>query len=207
MKSLIVTFLLLSNFAYSQVTYNQQFTVGDSIWDDLRISASATQVSPVTDKPDMETYREGLITFGFDAGSVEAVTFQAQMPHTYKIGTNVRPHVHWSPGNNTNTGTVVWGLEYSIASVTGNYTATDTIFCSEAGDGVAYKHQQCDFAEIDMSGIFGTSAIFLCRLLRDGNESESGLTDDFNNDAFLLEFDFHFQKDSPGSDTEKTKSF
>lgn len=204
---IILILILLSFTCYSQVAYNGQFTVGDSIWDDLRVSASATKVSPVTDKPDTETIRDGLTTLAFDAGSVEAVTFTVQLPHTWKTGTDVHPHIHWSPGNSTNTGTVVWGFEYTIISELGNFPEADTLFVSDAGDGVAYKHQIAVFTAIDMSGIGGTSPMFICRLLRDGDESESGLTDSFNNDAFFLEFDFHFQKDGAGSDAIRTKSW
>ena len=53
------------------------------------------------------------------------MVFDAQLPHTYAEGTDIKFHVHWTMVTTT-TGTVRWGLEYAVANANG--AGADSIF-------------------------------------------------------------------------------
>jgi hypothetical protein len=100
----------------------------------------------------------------------------------------------------TNTGTVNWQLEYSIASIDGTIGNTTTVSLKDDGDGTVNKHQLAAGADITGTGL-GISSMLLGRLFRDGGVGD----DDFVGDAALLEFDVHFEQDTVGSRQETIK--
>jgi hypothetical protein len=78
-----------------------------------------------------------------------------------------------------------------------------TITTTDAGDGTINKHQVTGFADIDMSSYTDAgdvSIILMCRLYRDVDNG-----DDYADDAFLLEFDLHYEIDTMGSNEEASK--
>ena len=76
-----------------------------------------------------------------------------------------------------------------------------TIIYITAEDPVTqYKHILSEFPAIDCSSINNISTMLVCRIFRDV------ANDDFADDAALLEFDFHYQKDTAGSLRESSKT-
>ena len=151
-------------------------------WDDLRVPASSAKRIGNSD-PDWEIFKNGVYALAFDASTDQEIMFSCQIPHKWKLGTNLNPHVHWSPSS-TDTGSVTWKLEYTIANINGTFGATATLDVTDAGDGTAYKHQYADLGDIDMSGYTATtdvSIMLMCRLYRDVSDG-----DDYADDAFLL---------------------
>jgi hypothetical protein len=177
-------------------------TYANTFWDDLRISANAVKVGSVL-PPDWIQFRNdgsssiGVYTYAFDATNVEQVWFSVQLPHAYKPGTDIKPHVHWSPGSSTNTGSVRWGLEYTWANIDGTFSTTTTIDSDDPADGTAYKHQIHGIGTISGSG-YTESSMLMCRFYRNGAHGN----DTFTGDALFLEFDFHYEINKPGSDNE-----
>ncbi len=58
----------------------------------------------------------GVYTYTFESvgtDNEEEVFFSVQLPHNWKEGSAIYPHVHWSPQTTGHNGSVVWGLEYS----------------------------------------------------------------------------------------------
>jgi hypothetical protein len=172
-------------------------------WDDLRVRASATKINPATSKPDFgafpsgATYTKALL---FDGGSRETVTFEAQLPHGYKLGTNLRPHVHWAATSVQVGKTVIWELNYILAITNGTFGAETTRTGTfGAADTVTDKHVKTSLQEIDGSTITSQSAMLVCALSRRGD------TDTYTDDVAMIEVDFHFQSDSPGSREELSK--
>ena len=47
----------------------------------------------------------------------ESLHFSVQLPHAWKEGTQIEPHIHYCCSDNS-VGNVVWKLEYVIADVT-----------------------------------------------------------------------------------------
>ncbi len=59
---------------------------------------------------------------------------------------------------------------------------------------MSHKHHIAGFDAISGTGK-GISSMLICRLFRDVSDPN----DTYGADAFVLEFDFHFQIDAPGS--------
>lgn len=188
--------------------------LAEPVWDDLRIPITSTKLGGSKD-PDFAQFiddaagtSQGLFIEWFDKTAEEEVYFTAQLPHGYKLGTDLEFHVHWVPAaNGAENATVSWGLEYAIAIMGGTYTNSTIIYTKThyPADAslVANKHYLSDFATIDGSGITSVSAMILGRLFRDA--PGNGQTDDYDNDAGVLEADFHFQIDTLGSRQEAVK--
>ena len=182
------------------------FTLSSPRWDDLQVSVYATKLGGLSD-PDWVKLRDdgsgstGVFTWHFDKTTSEELFFSVQLPHAWDAGSAIKPHVHWCPVD-TDTGTVCWGLEYWLSKRTGTPNANSTIIKSTptAASGTAYLEQIEGVGTITTTG-YPVSTVLVCRLFRDV------ATDDYNNDAALLGFDFHYQTDTPGgSDAEYTKS-
>lgn len=176
----------------------------DTVYDDLRVPLTAVQTGGLSD-PDWIQIQDdgsgstGVYTYHFDQNTEEEVFFIVQLPHSWKEGTNIIPHVHWCP-TNTNTGSVVWALEYTWADVGDAFGNTSTLTVTDAADGTTNKHQIADLGNIDGTGKT-LSSMLICRLYRDaGNGSDT-----YNADAAALEIDFHYEINTLGSREEYTK--
>lgn len=174
---------------------------GTSAWDDLRVSANSVRV-PGSAAPSWSTFLGSIQALEFVTAppSNASVHFSCQLPHTYKEGTDIYPHVHWAP-DGTNTGNVRWGLEYTWQNIDGTFAAPTTIYVNDAGSGTAYDHQVATFSAITGTGKT-ISSMLMCRLFRDTDDAADTLTDS----AFLLEIDFHHEIDAPGSDQSTSKT-
>lgn len=165
-------------------------------WDDLRVPALSTKINPALSEPAFESLFDGLFVRKFDTSNAdnESVHFLAQIPHSYKEGTDLRPHIHWIP-DSTDTGDVFWSFEYSRSNIDGVFGDTITDEIVVPADGVQFKHQIAGLTPIDGTGVI-ISQMFICRLTR---RSTTQAKDTFTGNACFLEFDFHFQRNSHGS--------
>lgn len=174
-------------------------------WDDLRTEPDTKGTG--AKNPSFASWINGLFTYDFDNALVAAekeVWFNVQMPHGWKEGTTVYPHVHWVNKTAGGAGHVVrWGLEYTMASRGSVFPATVTIYTTtiNAGDiTVQNSHMRSSFASISMTGKT-VSTVISCRLFR--NSSDAG--DTYTGTAGLLYIDWHYLIDSPGSRLESSK--
>lgn len=174
--------------------------LAQTAWEDLRVPLSATR-NP-SSAPGYDAFKNGTKAWAFDKASDEMLYFETQIPHNYKLGTTLRAHIHWTPID-TNTGGVVWCLEYTIIDMEGTFGASTTDCARDPGDGVAYKYQIINIE--DVAGTSTVSAVLVGRLFRDADSSEGKGTDDYDNDAVGLSFDIHYQIDSFGSRQETVK--
>lgn len=166
-------------------------------FDDLKTPALSTDKGD-SDPPDDIYFLTYFRALGFDPGKTEDIYFMVQLPHSYKEGSDIYPHIHWFP-TTSGTGNVVWTLEYSWANVNGTFPALNTISTVTAADGIN-KHQIAALPTISGTGKT-LSSMIVCHLYRKGTDSN----DNYSADAGLLEFDFHYEIDSFGSNTEYTK--
>jgi hypothetical protein len=192
-----------SNTNYTDFDENGtlQFAGDGTVWDDIRVPASTASRLGNSD-PDYEVFKNGVYAYAFADNVDQELMFSVQVPHNWKLQTNLNPHVHWSPPT-TGTGTVTWKIEYTIADINGTFGSTNTLTCKDAGDGTAYKHQIIDCGDINMSAYADSgdvSIMLICRIYRDVDDA-----DDFVGDAFLLETDFHYEIDTIGSRNELSK--
>jgi hypothetical protein len=137
-------------------------------------------------------------TYLFDKTADQECSFNVIIPHSYLEGSDITPVVHWCPMD-TDTGDVVWALEYSWANIDVQLPVTTTITIADAADGTARKHQLASFAAITGTGKT-IGSVLSCRFYRDVDPS-----DDYTNDAALLSFGIRFKKDARGSGTVSAK--
>jgi hypothetical protein len=191
-----------------------------TVFNDLNVFPDATTKSG-SNQPTMSKFQgnggsQGVFLWMFASETEQELYFTIQLPHSYKVGTPIFPHVHWTaPGgglvalSGSPQGTnVVWGLEYTIMKVGGVFGSTTIITSNNvipaittlsAGGGIN-QHLITYFAPIDGSA-FEISTVLVCRLFR----QVSNTSDTYNNSIGLLGMDFHYESDTQGSRTEYTK--
>lgn len=185
-----------------------------TMWDDLRVPALSVRV-PATGNPGFAQFKDngaasqGVFLYWFDPASEQEVYFVAQMPHSWKEGSDIEAHVHWVPADTApGAGTdVCWGLEYTWANINGTFGNTTIIYGDEQTNGATEtitvdKHYMTEIGTITGSG-HTLSSMLVCRLFRDA--TGNGGTDDYDDDAGMLEVDFHYEVDSFGSKEEYVK--
>jgi len=185
-----------------------------TMWDDLRFPALATRV-PAAAGPGFAQFKDngaastGVFIYWFSPTSEEQVYFTAQLPHAWAEGTDIECHVHWvSADTAAGAGTdVSWGLEYTWVNINGVFGNTTIIYGDEQTNGATEtltvdKHYITELGDIDATGKT-MSSMLVCRLFRDADGN--GGTDDYDDDAGLLEFDFHYEISSFGSKEEYVK--
>jgi hypothetical protein len=194
---------------------NGVYLYGSAIaWDDLRFPALDTKLGGSKD-PTFAVFKtngagsQGVFTYWFDKTTEQELYFLAQLPHRWAQGTDLEVHCHWVPKSTAvGAGTdVCWGLEYTWANINGTFGDTAIIYGDEQTNGATEtltvgKHYITEVGTISGTGKT-LSSMLVCRVFRDAGGT--GGTDDYDDDAGLLEIDFHFQVDSFGSDDEYTK--
>lgn len=187
------------------VTGNLRLLGKATAWEDLRVSASVAK--PGATAPSYKTFGPSgnLQALMFEAGHHDEVFFEVQLPHAWKQGSNIYPHVHWTP-TDTTAGNVVWELEYSWANINGTFGAPSNMATdATAAGGTAWVHKLTQLKSGGNAYIDGTgktfSSMIMCRLHRNSNSG----SDTLNKDVALLEIDFHYEVDSFGSDEEYVK--
>lgn len=168
-------------------------------WDDLRFPAQSIKQGATNPPGWVKLTGLGEVyCLGFDKTTSEDVYFVVQLPHHWKEGTELRPHIHWTSQSGS-SGNVAWVLEYTIASTNETFpsTTTDSMVVPNPAQ---YVHTVDAWSPIFMSGK-RVSSVLLCRVYRD----TSNVLDTLNEDALLLEIDFHYQVDSFGSSREYYK--
>ena len=168
-------------------------------WDDLRFPVSAVNPPGQESDPDIDT---SLGTFLFAVN--EIVFVHVQLPHAWKDGSDIKPHVHWYKTTSA-TGDVNWQLDYRWAPISEVFDASWTTVNVESTVGgtpdtdTANKHLISTFGAVSTSGkeLSDMLIIKLSRVAATGTE--------YGADAGLLEFDIHYQSDGRGSAQEFIK--
>jgi hypothetical protein len=184
---------------YELVLRNGISTLLTGAWDDLRFPAQGINPAGATSPPTVDevlTSFPGTLLFAGNAENVIAGV--AQMPHGWRAGSTVRPHIHWSlpVGSSAAVG---WEFYYRHLGFPSDVAAewvgpiAGTI---AAGDpSVTNSHVITDFGDLSMSGKRESSMI--CWQIR-----RQGGTDANTGTARLYEFDIHYQIDKQGTPSE-----
>lgn len=174
-------------------------------WDDLRVPLTAARAgsNPPTFQqfiPSAAGY-SGVYAWHFSATITEELFFAVQLPHSWKEGSTIRPHLHWS---GTTAGPpprdVRWQLEWGRAGINQFFPATASVSDMVVVAQNQNYHQIDAFTPITMTGQL-ISSMLICRLARYGNS----VLDTYPAAAVALEIDFHYQLDTPGSRQETVK--
>jgi hypothetical protein len=185
-------------------------TFSNTVWDDIRINPGSFD-RPGTSDPAIVTYNVnagGVNTYLWEFAKNNIASFTVQMPHSYKEGTDIYVHIHWTPGsrgNEENGATVGWKIEYSWANLNANFPTMLVLDLSDACDGTDHKHQMTP--EVSISGVGKTiSSMLICNIKR----TDTGSDDTWASGAsgqlpLLLEIDIHFEMDTTGSKDKGAK--
>lgn len=147
----------------------------------------------------------GVFAYYFSPTTRNEVFFNVQMPHAWKEGTDIHPHVHWFPAISGAPGQrVQWGMEYTWANLGTVFSNTTIISGNIASPSGLYfqesQHLLTSLGEINGSGQT-LSSMLVCRLFRDAEDS----ADSYPGFVGFLEFDFHYEIDTMGSQEEYSK--
>lgn len=190
-----------NSVAWSTEINPSKITLSNTAWANIPVSVNTTSIGVAND-PDFAQLQDdgstsvGVFAYLFDPSTREEVFFDVILPHSYKEGTDIDPHIHWCP-TSTNTGSVVWGLEYTTHSNGDTIPTTTTITVTDAADGTSLKHQIAEFAAIDGTSLI-ESSIISCRLFRDAANG----SDTYTGDAAGIVIDFNIEVEKLGSDEE-----
>lgn len=140
---------------------------------------------------------QGVFLWGFSSTTEQEVYFTVQIPHSYKVGSTLYPHVHWTTITGTpSTNNVTWELEYTIVKIGGTFGTTTTVTGNTIIPSIGTPTGTGQHLITPLTSISGTnidiSTILVCRLYRP-------VVGGFANNAYLLGFDIHYESDMPGS--------
>lgn len=169
----------------------------DGCWDDYVGDLNGSRASGAT-QPNWAVFRGGLYGHEFSASSMNEVWINLHIKHDYKQGTKIYPHVHWSTNNATPSGTVRWGIEYSIAKGFDQqaFPATTTVYVEQAASA-QYQHMITEVSDADAIAPTNTEvdSIIMIRLFRDAAHANDTAT----YTSFGLYVDLHYQKERIGT--------
>lgn len=182
---------LPSSVADLTVTGNISLT--NTVWDDIVVNLT-TLSGPAGAPPTMAAFAGPIFAWEFSGSASNALFFTLQIPHRYKHGSDLKPHIHWTKTTGS-ASDVIWGLDYVISSITSNYSATATTIYTTNTCPTSMQHTLSSFPTISGTGLTG-SAVMVGKLYRLGE------TDADTAQAWGLNFDVHFEVDKLGSDSE-----
>lgn len=184
-----------------------------TVWNDLMVFPDATTKGG-SNPPEWGTpfkknaggTSQGVYLWMFAPNQEEELYFTIQIPHDYREGTDLYPHVHWTTATGTPSGSnVVWGLEYTLVAVGGSFPytviiSTNTLIPECGSPSGTGQHLISGFTPVSGTGL-GISSILVCRLFRAVGDA----ADTFPNAVGLLGFDIHYEQDTQGSREQWTK--
>jgi hypothetical protein len=198
------------------VSSNGTFTLNGeaTTWNDLLVNPSTARNSGGT-TPDWALFvNPNIYTWFFNNSANNEVNFTIQMPHNYKEGTDIFPHVHWASTTAAGSNRVKWVLDYQWVNFGDEFTASSSLSAYghelAENNGVSLLAYQSTITPMNTNGVTRTgisgagkkvSSILACRIYRSGSDPN----DTFTGNAALLSIDFHYQIDSFGSDNQYTK--
>jgi len=186
---------------------NKTLVLSEVVWDDLVVPTTGIRFGGAAAAIEA-AYKGGLVA-SFSSAADNYLYFTFQLPHTYKEGTDVEFHIHWTipvSGGAAGAENVKWDFT-SSASSAALAPSYETFPGATAHAGVtvdvqniaADSHIATEIATITGSG-FEASEVIICSLKRD--VSVGG---DYGNAVYLVSLDLHYQIDTMGSRQEWVK--
>jgi hypothetical protein len=165
-------------------------------WDDLRAPSQA--INPAgSPSPATINNTDGTLTFA--KGNV--ITCWFQMPHAWKEGSTIHPHIHWSKDVSA-SGNVNWQIKTkwsNIGEIMPAYGGLQMGIDYVSDASTAGMHALTEFPDMDASGKTFSSmlGVYLARI--------NDASDNFTGNVTLYEVDIHYEIDSFGTSQEYVK--
>jgi len=141
----------------------------------------------------------GVVALSWPSDITTSVWFSAQLPHTYKEGTDISFHMHMMFPTGS-TGKTRWVLEYMWVNVHAGVTTTTIKEATIEPSLTPGNHDLGIIGTIDGTGKTISSNLS-CRLARKGGD----VLDTNPGPVYVNEADFHYQIDTLGSRQEWAK--
>lgn len=175
--------------------WDEQLQVFDffNVWDDLRIPVTASKLGS-QDKPDFDYTNIGLL---FPQNSTsEFICTIVQMPHAYKVGTSIYPHIHFVQ---TSSSVPVFKMTYRWYDGGGDPSVSFTTITTNS---LRFTYTSGSLSQVAsfppiVCPITNISSILDVKIYRDDNV--------VTGDVLVKEFDIHYQLDTLGSKTVSVK--
>ena len=185
-------------------TYNYR---EDTNWDDLRFPLTGQQLTTPAGRVDFDFTNVGV---DFNSNALypsDFVVIVAQMPHSKKFGTPVKPHIHWMQDENKVPNMVLahrWYKNGQLIPSAWKLSILESHVFSYVSGNLA---QISAFPEIIPPIDESVSSILEMKLYRDSNNSSTLFAgaDPFTNGTVIKELDLHYQIGSVGSGEEYYK--
>lgn len=165
-----------------------------TVWEDMVVPLIAGKQGQ-TDKPAWDRTNGGYLYPQND--NTHILYLNIQMPHRWKLGSDIAPHVHWHQAANQNP---VFKMDYRWTNIgdavpVGWTTYTMGTLVKTYSSGTI--HQICGGTAL-LSGSGKTlSSMLQVKLYRDDNV--------YTGTLLATSFDLHYESDALGSNTEYTK--
>jgi hypothetical protein len=173
----------------------------ETVWNDfvVPVQVASRSTVPGTTAPNELAYRGGLV-YEFPDGVDRTCYFVIQLPHTYKEGTDIVFHLHWTidtTGAGAGAENVEWDYSYSASSPgqspeeqwPAETTGTATVDVQSDN-----QHDHLIDNIVTISGAnFKISEVIIMSLTRTGS------TDSYGGHALLVSADVHHEIDTVGS--------
>lgn len=176
---------------------NEQALLPDTYWDDFSVPLTRDKQGQ-SSKPDYDFTNLGLLFPQNDDAEIVYLTFQ--MSHSKKLGSDIKFHVHYiQDGTTQPTFKIDYKFYNNGSTVPASWTTVSTadgskgVFTYTSGDML----QIATFPAISAPTDENVSANLDLKFYRDDN--------DVTGDVLAKYIDFHYERDSFGSDEEFTK--
>ncbi len=177
-------------------------TIGKG-WDDYIVSGLLIKTRGAND-PTLKEFRDGIYLYAFSGTTgVNEAYIAIHILHDWKVGTDIYPHIHWAHKIGAPSGDIVWQMDYSIAKGFSQevFPAITTLTMQQAA-GTQYYHQIVESNTSIPAASIEADSVVLVRIYRDSAHG----SDDFEDDAFLVQVDLHYESDGRRTN-EKTSPF
>jgi len=186
----------IANYSEFESDGTLKFNGNASVWKDVNIggyslSAIPAKIPDIVQFVDNVGANTDIYTRGFAVG--EAVSGALEIPHDYKQGSNIIPHIHWQGiAAPTGTDNVKWQLKYCVSRNEVTLVPPTTITI-ESGIDTQYEFILSSFAAITGTSFqIGDQFIFSL-------ERIAATADEYAGDALVATVGIHYELDTIGS--------
>lgn len=175
------------------LTVTGNITLTNTVYDDCVVALDARS-GPAGAEPTFAAFAGPVFAWEFSGSASNALYFSLQLPHRYKHGSDLLPHIHWTKTTGT-ADAVIWGLDYVMASINSNFVTTATTIYTTNTCPTSMQHKIASFPTISGTNFSG-SAVMMGKIYRLGDvDADTGT-------AWGLMLDVHYEADKLGSDSE-----
>jgi hypothetical protein len=181
---------------------NKTIELQQVVYDDMRTPVNAVRLAGA--QPPAETAYRGGMVLAFTDVADKSLYFNVQLPHEYKEGDDLEMHIHYAlptAGAGGGAENVKWDLTHSWSNIDAaipvESTVNQTIDVQSLSANTHYRGQIV--ATISGTGK-NISSMLICSITRD-----TGVANNYSDDVYVLEVDFHITKNTMGSRQAGTK--